>query len=447
MQERRHDFDVLVIGAGSAGFSAALAASQAGMRVGIIERGALGGECPNRACVPTKVLLQASRLKSLGSAMSWKKAIGQTDSVKRVLTGNRLTSLLEKSGIVFLKGLARFADPHSVVVGSHEWTASKFVIAGGTETAIPEIPGLKETGFLTYADIVSLKVLPKSILILGGGPVAIEFAEILNGFGVKVTLIQYADRVLEREEPEVSAVIEEALRAKGVIIYTGAAAQIVARAKGIAKILVRQGRMEFELSAEKILVATGKRSLAAEMMVERAGVELDPRGYIKTDKFLRTSVPHIFAAGDVKAGPQFTHVATLDGEIVGQNLTHKNLRAISYEVMPRATFCSPEVASVGKTEEQARASGKYKVGVGRAFFAGFGKALTHGDGIGLVKVVVDLKTGKILGAGIVGEDASEMIHELALAMQVGATYEDIANMMHVYPTGSETVKMACVNVE
>ena len=183
------------------------------------------------------------------------------------------------------------------------------------------------------------------------------------------------------------------------------------------------------------------------MNAEAAGIKLDESGCILVDSYLRAGTPHIFAAGDVKFGPQFTHVAAYDGEVSGYNATVKKMIRADYSVIPRGTFCRPEVSSVGLTEHEARSSGQWTVGIGKAFFAGFGRALMSGSGEGVVKVVVDLKSGRILGAGIVGDDAAELIHELALAIQVGATYHEVGAMMHAYPTGSEVVKMACLQVQ
>jgi len=271
--------------------------------------------------------------------------------------------------------------------------------------------------------------------------VGVELAEILVGFGTQVTIIESSLQLLPHHEPEIAAIIEQSFRDRGVRIYTGAYATQVTGAKTAATktILIHQGRMEFTVQAQAIVVATGRP------------------GTLQTDEYARVlavgptsaASPHLFAAGDQVQGPHFTHLAAYDGDIAGHNaaeyaLGRKQLITRDHTVIPQTVFAKPEVAKVGLTESQALQL-HIPYTVGHAMFGGFGRALTRGTGEGLVKVIAHAKTGAILGASIVGHSATELIHELALAMHLKATVQDVATMMHAYPTGAETIKAACIN--
>jgi len=452
----KFDFDCIVIGGGSAGFGAVFEVVNAGHTVALIEKGTLGGECPSVACIPSKALLQPvkallalEKYQQLGLEikevkLNLRSTLERKNALSGSLTGTRLEVMLMDAGVELIRGAAEFVDSHTVKVGQKLFRAKKFILTAGTRPNIPAIPGLLDAGYFSYEEGMGLKKFPKRIAVLGGGPVGVEFATIFNGFGSEVTIIQSARQLLPREEPEIASVVEQEFRRRGVSVLNGAQVMQVSREKKITKLLVQQGRMEFEVVVDAIFLATGKASNAKALGVAAAGIKLDERGFIKVDDSLQTSVPHIYAAGDVKGGPQFTHVAAYDGEIAGHNAAHQNQLKVDYRVLPRATFCYPEVASVGLTEEEARI-GKRKISVGTASYSGFGASLTGADTKGLAKIVADVKTGEILGAGIVGERAPELIHEIALAMKLKATLRDIAGMIHAYPTYSEIVKAAAAS--
>jgi mercuric reductase len=449
----KNDYDLLVIGSGSAGFSAAEAARGTGRKIGLVEADKLGGECPNYACVPTKVLLRSAKaflslkgMKELGidvgqPKISFEQVMKRRAKIVDGLGGKRMLKVAEQLGLDVIKGHATFIDQNTVHVGGKEVSASNFIIATGTTTRVPNIPGIDDISWLSYKHAVNLEEQPKSMIIVGAGPVGCEFATFYATVGTKVTLLQAEKNILNREEPEISEIAQKRLEALGVDVRTSVEVIRVGRLDNEIVATVRVGRELKSVDAEQLLLATGKSSNTGGLGCDAAGVKLDKFGTIITNSELRTSAKHIWAAGDVDGGMQFTHTAHYEGSLAGRNAFSKKPDRVDERVVPRVTFVEPEVASVGMTEAQAKeTTGGALVGV--FDLRGLGRGYLDGHREGLLKIVADRKTRKVIGGHMIGERAGEVVHEIALAMYAKLKVDDLASMIHAYPTYSEAVTAA-----
>lgn len=450
-------YDVVVIGSGAAGMSAAHIAARARQKVALIERDHyLGGECPNYACVPTKALLHVAKLyHAIESADRFGLQVSRVTPVVRLIqkykdhvvsqTGGRnLTAKrLAESGIVLIRGEAKFLDQHTLSVNGKNIPFRQAVIATGSDTFIPPLEGINQVDYLISKSAISLSVLPKSIIILGGGPVGCEFAQFFNYLGVDVTILQRSDRILEREEPEISALVQEIFSSNHIQINTHFNAEKVEQNDKAITVYGTNKDGQAYYTAERILIAAGQKPNIAGLNLDKIGVSVNQRG-IEVNEYLQTNLPHIYAAGDVVGDLMFTHTAHEHGSIVGNNLVNKQKRKVDFRVVPRATFVDPEVASVGRTEESLKKQG-INVVTGIANVASLGRALTDSQQQGLIKVVADKGNGEILGASLIAPRGGELIHELALSMQARLSVEVIAQMIHAYPTYSEAIGLACYN--
>ncbi len=461
---RARAFDVIVIGSGSAGFAAAGVARDRGASVCIVEKDLLGGECPNFACVPTKALLRSAKLyyhakhnlasygvHADGVTYNFAQIMRWRSSVVNAVTGDgkKMARMAKDLKIEVIKGAAQFVDEHTLKVGSTKIKGKSIVLATGTTEFIPPIDGIKKSGYLTFKEAVQIKKQPRSLVIVGGGPVGCEFATFFAMLGTKVTLLQFAPTVLNREDEEIALIAQKKLGEYGVRVLTNTKALSV-RSEGVKRIVTYQEgeNKRQRVTVDKILIAAGKRANVEKLKLEKAKVKLDDRGRLIVNAKLQTSAKHIFAAGDVSGGMMFTHTAHAEGEVAGHNATSraaKSMKKRDERIVPRATFVEPEVASVGMTAKGA-ASAKIKVDVGRFPVGALGRAVTDGLREGLLKIVVDKKSRKILGGHMIGERAGEVIHEIALAMYLGAKVDDLANMTHAFPTYSEAVTVAAGGV-
>lgn len=445
-----YTYDLLVIGSGSAGFSAAHAAKGTGRRIGIVEADRLGGECPNWACVPTKVLLKsayefraAQRAATYGVhykdvSLSFTDVMKRRGKIAGALGGPRIASIADQLGIDVLRGFATFLDEHTIEVDGKQVTADKFVIATGSTTFVPPIPGLDTVDWIDFKAAVSLEAPPKSLLIVGGGPVGCELALAYATFGSKVTMLQAADQVLHREDEALSELARAGLEAAGIAVHTGVEVVRVQEGAPGVQAQVRIGKAIQTFKAERLLLATGKTAATAGLGCKAAGVDVDAKGRVVTNSELRTTAKHIWAAGDVDGGMQFTHMAHYEGALAGKNAFAKTGTRVDDRVVPRVTFVDPEIASVGLTETQVKE--RYGSCLAGTFdYKGLGRAFLDDHRTGLVKIVADPKTRKILGGHVAGERAGELVHQIAMAMQLRARVEDVATMIHAYPTYSEAV--------
>lgn len=458
-------FDVIVIGSGSAGFSAAESARAAGASVCMIEKEKLGGECPNWACVPSKALLRAAHAYRAARAMSpfgvaaggvayeWAKVMEYRRRTVESITGggevgDRYVKLAARLGVEIVFGSAAFADAETVEVAGKRLRAKAFVIATGSSDFVPPIAGLDGFPYVTSREALTMDRQPKAMAIIGGGPVGCELATFFATFGTRVVLFQSGPTLLNREDPDVSAVATQSMADLGVEIVTDATvAEVINARGGVYGLKVRTAEGMTTHAVESVVVATGKRANTEGLNVVAAGVRLDERGNIVTAPDQRTNVRHVFAAGDVDGGFLFTHTAHHEGAVAGRNAAlvalgkRGPLSKTDERVVPRVTFVDPEVASVGMTVAEAKQAFK-KALVGSSAVSALGRSVTENAGRGIVKIVAHPKTREVLGCHIAAPRAGEMIHEAAMAMKLGATVDQVASLIHAYPTYSEAVLVA-----
>lgn len=453
---KSYDYDLLVIGSGAGGSVGAHFAVSLGKKVAIVERYVVGGECPNFACVPTKALLHAAEIydmaqngedygvKVTGVSFDYSKVREWKNLVVTRTGAAHGEESFKKDGLHLIKGTAKFVSDHAVEVDGKVISAGKFLIATGSTVFIPPIEGLKESGYITFKDAVDFKELPKTIFILGGGPIGCEFTQVFSTFGSKVILADTLDRLIAKEDTETSDLVKALFENKGVEVLTGIAVTKVENKAGKKVIHYTKGDQAHTVSADQILVATGKRAVM-DFAPEKAGLKLDDKGRLVVDPYLQTNKGHIYAAGDVVGPWLFTHTGYYQSHIAVNNMFTRNKIKQNYLATPRCVFTKPEIASVGFSEADAKAHG-IKVKVGIVAMAELGRSNTTNEFDGFVKVITD-RNETIIGAAIVAGRAGEMIHELTLAVQLKLKASVLANMLHAYPTSSEAIKIACANLE
>ncbi len=445
--------DVLIIGAGTAGEYAAGTAKQYTDSIAMIEKGPIGGDCIFHACIPTKALVHAARaykkmkttdffgLPTISSAAEYKKVKAFKDRIiSGVATGR--DERWTRQGIQLFRGNASFISPNAVKVADEVIKADRIIITTGSIAAVPPIPGLRETDYITNVEALELEHIPGKLAIIGGGPIGVEFAQVFAAFGSKVHIYEAFDRILIGEDEEISKAFLGFFEKQGVSVSTSVTVSGV-ESTDSGKLIITKGRdgREQRTEHDSILVATGRRPAIDDLNLPAAGIEAGKKG-ITVDTSLKTNVPHIWAAGDVTGTFLFTFVAGEQGKTAVMNAVGGKNIELRYDVLPRATFCDPEVASVGLTERQAREKG-YNVKVGKFDYANLTRAIVSDETDGFIKIVAEGGSGLILGGHIVGAEASSLIHEIAAAMAGGVTVSDIGNTLHAYPTLSEGVRYAC----
>lgn len=452
------EYDLIVIGAGGAGSTAATKAAEMGKRVALIERDKLGGTCLNYGCDPTKTLLhtahmlyQARNASALGlripqAEADWAAVQAHVRQVQETIRGGTLEEAragILAQGIDLFMSEATFLSPYEIRVrdatGHGETLRGKhFIIATGTEAIIPEIEGLAETGYLTNKEAVSLPELPKRLAVIGGGPIGLEFAQMFSRFGVQVVVLERGKHPLPREDQEQAMALCARLTAEGIRLEFNAEmrfGKIEAQGKHM-HVHGDAGRVE-DLIVDEVLVAVGRRPALDALHLEVAGVQYDEEG-IPTDATLRTNVPHIWAAGDITSSYQFTHVASGQGHLVAKNVFAQTPQAFDDQIIPWVTFTDPELARVGASEADLQEA-KIAYRVRRFYFNKLDRAIANAQTFGNVKLLADAD-GKILGGHILGANAGELIAPVVYAMRFGLTAKMMAETMLPYPTMAEAVR-------
>ncbi len=460
---RETGFDVLVIGGGSAGLSAAYAARAKGVRVAMIADGVLGGECPNYACVPTKALLAAAgrfddfRRNALAFGIHATKLrfdlqamMDRKNAVVRAMTGGkRIEKILEKEGVTLFRGTAQFLDDESVKVGTHVVSAKAFVIATGSVPRIPPIANIDTIAYWTPRDVVSMEHVPESVAILGAGPVGSEFATFFSLLGIPVVVFDVADRVLPREDAEASAVVHKSLAARGVVFHGSSKVLGVVQEQGGIRVTYQtKSAPRTSLYVDRVIVASGRTPNVEMLNLDAAGVQRGVAGEVVLAPTLRAKGTRCFFAGDVTGLIPFTHTAHAEGLVAGENAAMlakkgRTFKSVDLSVVPYGIFVSPELASVGQTAETLAATGA-DFSIWRFPVGALGRAVIERERVGMLKICVEKKTESILGATMVGERAGEVIHELALAMHAKIPFSTVQNMIHAYPTMSEAIPGAMI---
>ncbi len=448
-------FDVIIIGGGSAGIAAAFAANALGASTALIDRGAVGGSCLNIGCVPTKNLLRAGEvvhlagqknLKSIrggrGVSLSFQQALKDASEVVSSLRQRTYEAELKNMRHFFhVQGRASFSGPHRVEVDGRVFKGDKFIIATGSANKVPKIEGLNATGYLTAEDILRLKAPPGSLLVVGAGPLGLEFAQMFAHFGTRVRVIHRGPRILPRVEPEIAEAARGYMEDDGIVIHTDESLHSVVAEGGAKLVTVKAVGRDQKYRAEQVLIAVGRKPNTADLGLDRVGVALDDNGAVMVDDELATSADYIYAAGDVCGEPMLENVAVHEGRAAAANALGAERRQVDYEAIPACAFTHPEVGQVGLTESQAKERG-HEAQTRLVGFSAVPRAQIMRDPRGLIKLVAEETTGRVLGCGAVGAAAGELINLAALAVKQKMTVEDLRDAIFAYPTMSEALVMA-----
>lgn len=451
-------FDVTIVGAGPGGYVAAIRAAQLGLKVGLVERDKLGGICLNWGCIPSKALLKSAELyntfkRSEEFGISHKdlkfdfsKIIQRSRDVSDRITKG-VEYLMKKNKIEVVYGTAKMTGKASIEVTKEGKVAeviktkSTIISTGGRPRTIPGVT-IDRKMVISSTEAMSLKEQPKSMVIIGGGAIGIEFAYFYNAFGTKVTVIEMLPNILPLEDKESSKVVESSLKKSGVEILTNTKVEAVKVGKDV-EVSVSGSEGKKTVKGDIALMSIGVQGNSENLGLEAIGVQIE-KGFIKVNEFGQTNVAGIYAIGDVSGPPLLAHVASHEGIVAAERIAGKPVHGIDRKNFPSCTYCQPQVASIGLSEEAAVAAG-HKVKVGKFPFRPLGKALAIGETEGQVKLVFDEKYGELLGAHIVGSEATEMISELVTAKTLETTWEEIWRTMHAHPTLSEAVMEAAGN--
>lgn len=450
-------FDVIILGAGPGGYVCAIRCAQLGLKVAVVEgRETLGGTCLNVGCIPSKALLHASHmlheaqenfekmgLMNANPKVDWSRMQGYKDDVVGQNTKG-IEFLFKKNKVTWLKGWGSIPAAGQVKVGDEVHQAKSIVIATGSEAS--SLPGVTvdETTVVTSTGALTLGKIPKTMVVIGAGVIGLEMGSVYARLGTQVTVVEYLDAITPGMDAEIAKAFQRILTKQGLTFVLGAAVQGVDAAKGGATVrwtLKKDGSAGSQ-KADVVLLATGRKPYTAGLGLEALGVEMLPRGQIKTDAHFATTVPGLYAIGDAIPGPMLAHKAEDEGMAMAEILAGK-AGHVNYDVIPGVIYTTPEVANVGKTEEQLKAEGRaYKVG--KFSFMGNARAKAVFQGEGFVKLLADKETDRILGCHLIGPAAGDLIHEVCVAMEFGASAQDLALTCHAHPTFSEAMREAAL---
>ena len=456
-------FDVIFIGGGPAGYVGAIRCAQLGLSVGVVEREGLGGTCVLWGCIPAKALLESAAIATrLGHSADFGVTVAEvkTDygvAMKRSRAVSQQNSkgvefLFKKNKITLIKGWAKLAGKNAVSVKTadgkderHDAKKAVVVSTGSRVRGLPQVGlELNKSTVISSDEALVLEKAPKSMVIVGAGAVGCEFADVFNAFGSQVTLIDVMPAILPLEDADSSKEVERSFRKRGITVLTGAKISDVKVGKDSVSMTVDAGGEKKELKPDVVLVAAGRAPNVEDIGLKEAGVQLTDRGFVKIDERMETSAKGIYAIGDVAGPPMLAHKSEHEGIVLAELLAGKSTHGMDYGNIPNATYCHPEVASIGLTEQQCKDK-KLDYKVGRFPFSANGRARTSGETEGFVKIIRDAKYGEILGAHIVGAHATELIHELVVARANEFTVEEVDLAIHAHPTLSEAVMEAALD--
>ena len=442
-------FDAIVIGAGQAGPFLAARLAGAGWHVALVEREHLGGTCVNDGCIPTKTLVASARAAHVARrAADWgvvvdgavrvdmKAVKARKDAVVAQSVANLTSWLGGLPNLTLVRGHARFVAPKEIEVDGRRYVAPKIFINVGGRAVLPPWPGIDGVPVLTNTSMMELDTLPDHLVVAGGSYIGLEFAQMLRRFGARVSVLEVADRLIAREDPEVSREVQAILEAEGVVVHLGVRNARVSGSAGDIGIAFDAGGAAHALNASHLLAAVGRRPNTDRLGIEHTGITLDARGFIPVDDQLRTAVDGLWALGDCNGRGAFTHTSYNDFEIVAANLLDGDPRRVSDRIPAYALYIDPPLARVGLSETEVRASGRPAL-IGTLAMARVGRARERGETAGFMKVLVDAANERILGAALLGIEADEAVHCLLDVMAAGASYKVIQRAVHIHPTVSE----------
>lgn len=448
-------YDLLVLGGGMAGLPVAMKCAYSGMDVALVEEDLLGGTCLNRGCIPTKTMLRSAEVANLarrseefginidGAIEADMDAIVERkDDIVESIREGAYENVEGNENIDFIEGHGVFESTHEIRVDDRTLSAETVVVNTGARPATPPIDGLDDVDVQDSTDLLERESVPESLAVIGGGYVGCEYAQMYSRFGADVTVFQRGDRILPEEDPDVSDVIERAFEDEGITVQTDSAVTALAETDNGVRV---DADGSDAVTFSDVLLAAGRTPNTDGLGLEDAGVTLDNRGFVETDDSFGTTADGVYAIGDVSGPPMFTHSARDDADLLYRHLANDEEVSTEGRTVPWAVFTDPQVGHVGLTEGEARDKG-YEVGIGRQDFAEQGKPKALGETEGFVKLVTDAETDELLGAHVVGEQGAEIVHELVLAIELGATADQIAETMHIHPTLPESINSAAGGV-
>ena len=446
-----YQFDVAVLGGGPGGYECAIRCAQLGLKTALVEARELGGTCLNRGCIPTKALLHGAEVYAeakAGSAFGLildgltlkydKLAAYKDEKVKKLVSG--IEALEKAHGVEVVRGFGKLTGPHAMDVAGRSITYDKLILATGSEPARPPVKGM-ETAF-TSDDVLAATQIPSGAIIIGGGVIGMEFATLFASLGKKVTIIEMMPEILPGCIPEITSKLKALMKKKGVEFILGA--KVVEVIKGRTVRFEKDGKQD-ERTSSTVIVCAGRRPMTRDCGLETIGLETDRRGFIEVDDHLRTAVEGVYAIGDITGKIQLAHVASAQGMVAAANCAGQD-KTMRYDRVPACIYTSPEIAWVGLSEEAAKAQG-YEVNVGNFNVAANGRSMVMNESTGLIKLISDKATGKVLGCQLMAPRATDMIAEIAAVLEYEGTVERLASVIHPHPTVSEIVKEAAHDAE
>jgi mercuric reductase len=453
------DFDLLVIGGGSGGFAAAITASGLGKRVGMINGGTIGGTCVNIGCVPSKTLIRAAEawhiaghhpfrgVTTAQSALDWATIRSEKDALVSSLRQSKYVDVLAAyPDVTFIEGYAAFQEDGSVQVGDVRYTADRYVIATGAHPRMLPIPGIEEADPLNSTTLMDLEEMPESLIILGGRAVALELGQTMARLGVNVLILQRSTRLIPDHEPEIGRAIQDYLEREGMGVITGVQVERLERDGATRMVHARVMGQVRAFRADQILMATGREPNTRDLGLENVGVETDKDGFITINAYQQTSNPRIFAVGDVTTNPELVYVAAAAGGIAANNALTGTQKPLDLSALPEVIFTDPQIAMVGLTEQQARQAG-YEIRTSTVTLEHVPRALAARDTRGLIKIVAETGTGRILGVHVLAAEGGEVIQTATLAVKFGLTIDDLTSTLFPYLTQVEGLKLAALTFD
>jgi dihydrolipoamide dehydrogenase len=451
-------YDLAILGGGPGGYVAAIRAGQLGLKTALVEEDRVGGVCLNWGCIPSKALLWNAELVHLfresedfgitydALHIDMGKAIDRSRTVADTMVKG-VEFLLDKHKVTIVRGRGKLQGPKEIAVEPEGEVVEADSVILGTGARAKTLPGVEIDGdtVITSREALELRDTPEHAVIVGGGPVGVEFAYFWRAYGAEVTVVEMLDHLVPLEDDEICRRLERAFKDQGIAFHTGAKVAGIEKGDGKATVRVQKGDQEEEIAADKVLVGIGMAANTEGLGFEEAGVTLDDRGFVEIDDMMRTSADGVFAIGDVTGKLLLAHVASAQGVTAVEHIAGKDPLPLSYEKMPRCTYCQPQVASLGLTEAQARERG-IEVQVGKFPYRGNGKALAMAKTEGVVKLVSDARTGEIVGYHLIGQDATELLAEASLGSVLETTPRELGWAVHAHPTLSEVVKEAALAV-
>ena len=451
------EYDLIVVGGGMAGLPVAMKCAYAGMETALVEQDLLGGTCLNRGCIPTKTMIRSAEVANLARRSeefgididgtieaNMDAIVDRKDDIVESIREGAYENVESNANIDFIEGHGVFASAHEVQVDDRTLWAETIVINTGARPARPPIDGLDDVDVHDSTDLLERDSVPESLAVIGGGYVGCEYAQMYSRFGADVTVFQRGERLLPDEGPEVSEVIETAFEDEMITVQTGAPVTALAEVDDGIRVDA-DADDAVSITVSDIALAAGRTPNTDGLRLKDIGVSLDDQGFVEIDDSFRTTADSVYAIGDVSGPPMFTHSARDDADLLYRHLVKNEEISTEGRTIPWAVFTDPQVGHVGLTEGEARDEG-YEVGIGRQDFADQGKPKVLGETEGFVKIVTDADTDELLGAHVVGEQGAEIVHELILAIELGATAEQIAETMHIHPTLPESINSAAGGV-